>query len=165
MDMRNKDKRQKGGFSIAEAVIAMAVISIISIVAISVVQSGVETQGKSISSFKTRTLSQNVLECFKVAADYDEFSFLVLSDHPLSGHMMLGGRQPDTSSVYPDQNRIEMYFDCSDYDLFIDVGFNDIASLKGPWFIANAVSRDDPSKVLFAYTYSKGVEFDGGGNG
>ena len=75
MKMINKKTalKRNGGFSIMEAVIALAVIVIVTVSALSIATSSLVAKTKLINRSQAQSFAQNVWECFKVSDDKSEF--------------------------------------------------------------------------------------------
>ena len=75
MKMINKKTalKRNGGFSIMEAVIALAVIVIVTVSALSIATSSLVAKTKLINRSQAQSFAQDVWECFKVSDDKDEF--------------------------------------------------------------------------------------------
>lgn len=63
----------KKGFSLAESVIALSVVTIVSICAITIVISSITSKTKTIQKLNSQNFAYNVVECFKVSSDINEF--------------------------------------------------------------------------------------------
>ena len=68
-----KFRNKKGGFSIAEAVIALAVIVIVTASALTLITSATTARYKAIKKAEAINCANDLLECFKVSNDEDEF--------------------------------------------------------------------------------------------
>ena len=75
MKMINKKTalKRNGGFSIMEAVIALAVIVIVTVSALSIATSSLVAKTKLINRSQAQSFAQDVWECFKVSDDKNEF--------------------------------------------------------------------------------------------
>ena len=75
MKMINKKTalKRNGGFSIMEAVIALAVIVIVTVSALSIATSSLVAKTKLINRSQAQSFAQDVWECFKVSDDKSEF--------------------------------------------------------------------------------------------
>ena len=69
--------RKKSGFSIAEAVVALAVIVIVSIGSVSVVSGSITARANAINNTKAQNFADNLLECFKVSENPNDFRLKV----------------------------------------------------------------------------------------
>ncbi len=65
---------KKAGFSIVEAVIALTVIVIVSVTAIGIISTSLARKTDAINTAAAQRFADNVLECFKVADDFADFS-------------------------------------------------------------------------------------------
>ena len=74
-----KKRNRKGGFSIAEAIIALTVIVVISMTALTIVMSSFAAKTTLITRSQGISFADNVWECFKEAEDLDEFKALVVN--------------------------------------------------------------------------------------
>lgn len=68
---------RKGGFSMAEAIIALSIIVVVSITALTLVMSSFSVRTTLITRTQGMSFADNVWECFKAADDQDEFKSLV----------------------------------------------------------------------------------------
>ena len=68
-----KFRNKKGGFSIAEAVIALAVIVIVTASALTLITSATTARYKAIKKSEAINCANDLLECFKVSNDESEF--------------------------------------------------------------------------------------------
>lgn len=73
----NSKNRSRKGFSILEAVIAIAVISIITVAAITMVTQSIKVERNNIRDAEIKTYSENAIECFRFANDREEFFSLI----------------------------------------------------------------------------------------
>lgn len=75
----NKFFKRKGGFSIMEAVVAMAIVVLVTASALTIATFSTSSRVKSIDKNKAINCAYNIIECFKVSTDaeafQDNFSF------------------------------------------------------------------------------------------
>jgi prepilin-type N-terminal cleavage/methylation domain-containing protein len=69
----NDTMRKKGGFSLAEVVIAIAVIVIVSIASIMFIDLSLKTSVEIANKTQAQNFAENALACFKASSDSDEF--------------------------------------------------------------------------------------------
>ena len=72
-----KKHNRKGGFSIAEVVIALAVIVLVSMIALTIVTSSFAAKTTLITRSQGISFADNVWECFKAAKTPEEFNYFV----------------------------------------------------------------------------------------
>lgn len=68
-----KTNNKKRGFSIMEAVIALAVIVLVTAAALTVVLAAISARVKAVNKSEAQNFAYNVWECFKVSDDIGEF--------------------------------------------------------------------------------------------
>ena len=86
---------KKGGYSLAEVVIALSLIVLVSIATVSVVLSSASARANVIHKRTAQNFADNVWECFKAAETKDEFLSLIA----FSEEVALT-ESPDDASVY-----------------------------------------------------------------
>ena len=69
-------RKNKGGFSLVEVVIALAIIVMVMGVGLSITLSSITTKVKAINRIHAQYFADNVLECFKEAESKAEFQYL-----------------------------------------------------------------------------------------
>lgn len=70
---KNKMQKRNGGFSLTEAVIALAIVVIITVAALTVVMSSIVAKVNAVNKAEAQGFAQNVWECFKASEDEGEF--------------------------------------------------------------------------------------------
>ena len=70
-------KQRRGGFVMAEVVIALSVILIVMVSALSIAIYSVGAKNKTVNESKAAAFAENLLECFKEATSEEEFLSLV----------------------------------------------------------------------------------------
>lgn len=138
-----KSKNNKRGFTIVEAVIAMAVIAIVSAAATSTVRRTFATTGQDFEYEHARIYMENALEAFKYSEDLAEFRDLLQIDGIRS-----------EGSIYDESNMLRR--SCSftsngtSYQLYISVAYPEDGR---PTFIGTVQGK---SKILISINYRKG---------
>lgn len=80
-------RKNKGGFSLVEVVIALAIIVMVTGAGLSITLSSITTKVKAINRTHAQNFAENVLECFKAADTKDEFQDLLeVVDNPNDIH-------------------------------------------------------------------------------
>lgn len=69
----NKLFKRKGGFSLMEAVVAMAIVVLVTASALTIATFSTSSRVKSIDKNKAINASYNIIECFKVSTDAEAF--------------------------------------------------------------------------------------------
>lgn len=69
--------RSKKGYSLVEAIIALAVVVVVSATALSISLSSLATKVRAVNRSYAQEFADNALECFKAADNYGEFENLV----------------------------------------------------------------------------------------
>jgi prepilin-type N-terminal cleavage/methylation domain-containing protein len=74
-------RKNKGGFSLVEVVVAMAIIVIVSATALTIAISSVNAKINAVNKTQAIYFADNVWECFKAADDAKEFETLLGAIH------------------------------------------------------------------------------------
>ena len=69
--------KSRRGFSLTEAIIAMAVILIVSLTAITIIMSSMNSKHTVFDQTRAQYFAESSLECFKSAEDKSEFAYLL----------------------------------------------------------------------------------------
>lgn len=72
-----KLRRKKGGFSIAEVVIAISVVLSVTLCALSIALSSISIKKSEIARANARDFAKNACECFKASESEEEFESLL----------------------------------------------------------------------------------------
>ncbi|MBR7091836.1 MAG: hypothetical protein IKI50_01465 [Clostridia bacterium] len=72
-----RQSTRRGGFSLAETVIALTVITLVAIVAIVTIRIAIVTLGEDARRLEARTAAGNALEIFKYTRSVDEFDSMM----------------------------------------------------------------------------------------
>lgn len=135
----NKFFKQKGGFSMMEAVIAMAIVVLVTASALTVLTYSTSSRVKSIDKHKAINASYNIIECFKVstAETFEEnFSFAENEELVLT---------PNGDNQYS--------LSINNFDVAVEID-NDFSKIQ--------VTVTDDSKKIVELNYSKYVPDKGG---
>lgn len=103
---KNKKKKSKRGFTIVEAVIAMAVIAIVSAAATSTVRRTLLTTGSDFEYERARVYTENAFEAFIYSDNIIEFNNLLLLDNQLHPQSPLNNEDhsPAVSGTFSSEN-------------------------------------------------------------
>ncbi len=127
--MREMRKR-KGGFSIAEVVVALAVIVIVSTAGFSILQSSISAKVATVNETEAQSFADNVWECFKVSNDAEEFAShvffatgITLTDPQTDGDVFTYSHTSEAHNFtaqikvrFPEAARSEFFIDVSETD-------------------------------------------------
>lgn len=139
----NKAKKNKRGFTIVEAVVAMAVIAIVSAAATSTVRRTLTTTGNDFEYDRARVYTENALEAFKFSDNLEQFNMYAVRD----------GFSAD-SPIRDDENNLRTY--CSyhnnnnSYSITLSVSYPQNGR---PHFSATVYGG---SKLLIQINFDKG---------
>ena len=140
----NRNKRKRG-FTVVEAVIAMAVIAIISATATSIIRRTLSSAGTDFECERARIYAENALEAFKYCDNILDFSrYVARDDIEPDGSLYDENDIPVTELTFKRENEFS--------SLIIEVAYP--YSNKDRAHIDITVSND--SKVLFSIDYFKG---------
>lgn len=137
--MSNVQKR-KGGFSLAEVVIALSVIVIVSVTSLSIVLSSMAAKAAAVDKTEAQSFASNVWECFQASENDAEF----LSYVSFSEGVALGDGQTD-------ENGYKVYTYHSEKNTFtaqIKVKFPENERSD---FSIDVTDKDGDSIVSFSY--------------
>ena len=142
-----KKCNRKGGFSIAEAIIALAVIVVVSMTALTIVLSSFAAKTTLITRSQGISFADNVWECFKAAEDLDEFKALVVK----------AGIVPDGDSFKIDNNTPFTYN--SDEHKFKAEIIVKYVKDERPELHIVVKTDDDKSDEIISFSYVKGAKY------
>ena len=145
--MKNR-KNRKGGFSIVEAVIALAIVTLMVMVAPTVAKLTITTRATLATRTEAINFAENALECFKAAKDVREFNLLLIDAEiikPAEGGLSIENNEP-----YP--------HDGGKFNATITVDYpTDPTDLtKRPKF--NIVVTDNNNAEIISLEYIKGAK-------
>ena len=153
-------RKNKGGFSLVEVVIALAIIVMVAGAGLSITLSSITTKVKAINRTHAQNFAENVLECFKAADTKDEFhNLLEVVDNPNDIH-----EERDDTTYYTFIHRSGSY----QFVAEISVRY---ADGERPLLKVNVTDGEDGEEII-SFPYEKGVtyykvvapEVEGGGN-
>lgn len=138
-------KRNKKGFSIVEAIIALSIIVAVSITALSVVVSSITTKVAAINKTEAQNFAYNVWESFKAAENEEEFISLV---NFAEGITLTDG--------VPDENNVNVYTYYSEENNFTALVSVKYSATERPEFKIDVA--DNKGKEIISFSYRKGDE-------
>ena len=148
-------RKNKGGFSLVEVVIALAIIVMVMGAGLSITLSSITTKVKAINRTHAQYFADNVLECFKEADTKDEFHDLLgVVDNPNDIH-----EERDDTTYYTFIHRSGSY----QFVAEISVRY---ADGERPLLKVNVTDGEDGEEII-SFDYTKGaiVAPAGGGGG
>jgi prepilin-type N-terminal cleavage/methylation domain-containing protein len=147
----NNIKRKKGGFSMAEVVIAIAVIVIVSIAALVFIDFSIKNAYEISNKTQAQNFAENSLACFKVSDNINEFeanmAFFV------EGFEGVEKKPTSTPGYYEYNYESDIY----DFIAMITVNFGDDADT-----FDITVTRKGEEIVAFTYTKYTAAQNGGG---
>lgn len=136
-------KTKKRGFTIVEAVVAMAVIAIVSAAATSTVRRTLTTTGNDFEYDRARVYTENALEAFKFSDNIEQFNMYVVRD----------GFSAD-APLRDDENNLRTYCSFHNHTNAYSIDINVSYPENGrPHFTATVYGG---SKLLIQINYDKG---------
>lgn len=139
-------RNRKNGFSLAEAVIALAVITLVTVAALSMSFSAVLARMNIVNRSYAQGFAADILECFKAATTEEEFIALVefSTDAGLSD-----GDEYDNIGNYSYTS------DEHQFTAKIDI-YNDATNNNRRTLTVTVTENDDDSAEIITLNYAKG---------
>ena len=152
-------RKNKGGFSLVEVVIALAIIVMVMGAGLSITLSSITTKVKAINRTHAQNFAENVLECFKAADNTEEFERLLpVIDNDNDQH-----RNP-----YHDERDGTQYYiythTSANYQFIAEVAVR-YADGERPILKVNVTGEDGTDIISFDYTKGAIVASEGEGGG
>ena len=138
-------KQRKGGFSIAEVVMALAIIVSVTATAMSIALKSVNTTANVINLNKAQDFAENAWECFKAAGD--EIEFISLLEFAQGVELNRDSTDANGNSVY------KHIIDEERYTVKITVGFHDEEDVADEFNVA-VINKNE--KNILSFSYQKG---------
>lgn len=156
-------RKNKGGFSLVEVVIALAIIVMVMGAGLSITLSSITTKVKAINRTHAQYFADNVLECFKAADTKDDFQYLfsVIDTHEHEGEEGLKpseNKREDGKVYYIYTHKSANYQFIAEISVMYTVG-------KRPELSVNVSGEDGEEIISFDYTKGAIVAPDGEGGG
>lgn len=138
----------KGGFSVAEVIIALSIIVAVSVAAMVMVISSMSVKTTLVARSEGINFAENALECFKAADGFGEFE------------KFLEEAIPDGETYTETETVIETYvykyaYIFNKFTAEITVAYPDGGR---PTFKIDVTEKDDEDSEIISFTYTKGAK-------
>lgn len=137
-------RKNKGGFSLVEVVIALAIIVMVMGAGLSITLSSITTKVKAINRIHAQYFADNVLECFKAADSTTKFEALLEEIH-IAGDSHLEEGHNDENTYYMCVHESGAYQFIAYIAVTYEVG-------NRPFLEINVLGENNEEIISFNYT-------------